>query len=107
MTFPLYILNCHVINFWWYLIVWCFDGGENKYITVNSYGARKVKDIKDYVICNNKQQRKDAVAYFLFNCYFMVGLKIFCQIIGIAMWSDPAPVFVYFYILMKVNGWTK
>ena len=45
-----------------------FDGGENKYITVNNYGARWVKNIKDSVICLKKQQIKDSVAYLLFNC---------------------------------------
>ena len=37
------------------LIDFCFDGGESKYITVNNYGARWVKNIKDNVICLNKQ----------------------------------------------------
>ena len=65
------------------LIDFCFDGGECKYITVNNYGARWVNNIKDNVICLNKQQIKDAVAYLLLNCYFTVGPKIFCRIIGI------------------------
>ena len=73
------------------LIDYCFDGGESKYITVNSYGACWVKNIKDNVICLKKQQIKDAVSYLLFNCYFTVGPKILCQIIGIPMRSDPAP----------------
>ena len=73
------------------LINFCFDGGECKYITVNNYGARWVKNIKDNVICLNKQQIKDAVAYLLLNCYFTVSPIIFCQIIGIPMGSDPAP----------------
>ena len=74
------------------LIDFCFDGGENKYITVNNYGARWVKNIKDNVICLNKQQIKDAVAYLLFN-YFTVRPKIICQIIGVPMGSDPALFF--------------
>ena len=36
------------------LIDFCFDGGESKYITVNIYGARCIKNIKDNVICLNK-----------------------------------------------------
>ena len=36
------------------LIHFCFDVGESKYITVN-YGAHLVKNIKDNVICLNKQ----------------------------------------------------
>ena len=87
------------------LIDFCFDGGENKYITVNNYGARWVKNIKDNVICLNKQQIKDAVAYLLFNCYFIAGPKIFSQIFGIPMGSDSASYLpTYSYIFMKVSG---
>ena len=32
------------------LIDFCFDGGESKYITVNNYGARWVKNMKDNVM---------------------------------------------------------
>ena len=75
------------------LIDFCFDGGESKYITVNNYGARWIKNMKDTMISLNKQQIKDAVAYLLLNCYFTVGPTIFCQIIGIPMGSDSAPFF--------------
>ena len=51
------------------------------------------KSIKDNVICLNKQQIKDRVAYLLFNFCFTAGFKIFCQIIGIPMGSDPASFF--------------
>ena len=67
----------------------CFDGGES--VTVNNYGAHWVKNIKDNVICINKQQMKDVVDYLLFNCYFTVGPKIFCQIIGIPIRFDRDP----------------
>ena len=75
------------------LIDFCFDGGECKYVTVSNSRVRWVKNIKDNIICLNKQQMRDAVAYLLLNCYFTVGLKIFCQIIGIPMRSDLAPCF--------------
>ena len=85
------------------LIDFCFDGRESKYITVNTYGARSVKNIIDNVICLNKQHIniKDAVACVRFNCYFIVGPKIFRQITGSPMGSDPAcfsaNLFLYFY----------
>ena len=45
--------------------------------------------------------------YLLLNCYFTVGPKIFCQIIGIPMRSDPALIQlflpIYSYISMKVK----
>ena len=37
------------------LIDFCFDGAECKYITVNNCGAHWVNNIKDNVICLNKQ----------------------------------------------------
>ena len=87
------------------LIGFCFDGGECKYITVNNYGARWVNNIKDNVICLNKQQMKDAVAYLLFNWYFTVGHKIFCQIIGIPVEPDLAFFWpIYSLTFMKVSG---
>ena len=67
------------------LINFCFDGGESKYITVNNNGARWVKNIKDNVICLNKQRIEYTVSYLHFNCYFTVGLKFFYLIIGIFM----------------------
>ena len=87
------------------LIDFCFDGGECKYITVNNYGARWVNNIKDNVICLNKQQIKDAVAYLLLNCYFTIGPKIFCQIIGIPMESDPAPFFANLFLYFYESKW--
>ena len=61
--------------------------------TDSNYGARCVKNIEDNVICLNKQQIKHAVAYLLFDYYFTVNPKIFCQITDIPMGSDPAPFF--------------
>ena len=88
------------------LIDICFNGGESKYVTVNSYGACWVKNIKDNVICLKKQQIKDAAAHLLSNCYFTDGPKILCQVIGILVGSDLAPFFApsYPYIFMKVSG---
>ena len=83
----------------------CFDGGESKYILVNNYGARQVKNIKDNVICLNEKQIKDAFAYLILNCYFSVGPKIFCQIIGTSMRPDSAPFLpTYSCTFMKVSG---
>ena len=36
------------------LIDFCFDRGESKHITVNSYGALWLKNIKDNVLTNSK-----------------------------------------------------
>ena len=89
------------------LIDFCFDGGECKYITVNNYGARWVKNIKDNVIYLNKQQIKNAVAYLLFHCYFTGGPKIICQIIGNPLESDPTPFFANLFLYFYESKWMK
>ena len=81
---PLMVLNS--------LTDFCFDGGEYKYITVNNYEAHWVKNIKDNVICLNKQQIKDAVAYLFRNCHFTVG---------------PMLLFLYFYKSKWMNKLKK
>ena len=68
--------------------------------------------IYNLIYLNKQQQQiKDAVTYLLFNCYFIVGLNIFCQIIGIPIGSDPAPffanLFLYFYEITWMNKLQK
>ena len=68
--------------------------------------------IYNLIYLNKQQQQiKDAVTYLLFNCYFIVGLNIFCQIIGIPIRSDPAPffanLFLYFYEIKWMNKLQK
>ena len=90
------------------LIDFYLDGEESKYIAVNNYGARWVKNIKYNAICLTNQQIKDVVAYLPFNCYFLDKPKIFRQIIGIPLRSDLAPFLPkYPCTCMKVNRWTK
>ena len=76
----------HVLEF-------CFDGGENKFIKINKFGARCIREVNNNRICFSKQQMKDAVSYLLSNCFFTVDPKIFCQIIGIPQGYDPTQVF--------------
>ena len=39
----------------------CFDGGENKFIQINKFRARWIREINNNRICFRKQQMKDAV----------------------------------------------
>ena len=87
------------------LIDFYYDGVESKYVTVNSYGACWVKNIKDKAISLKKEQIKDEVAYVLSNCYFTVGRKIFCQIISIPVRSDEAPFFANLSLYYYENKW--
>ena len=88
-----------------HLIDFCFDGGENKFIQFKNIGARWAKEVNNNCLGFNKQQMKDAVSYLLSNCYFTVGHKIFCQIIGIPMGSDPAPFFANLFLYYYESKW--
>ena len=86
-------------------IDFCFDVGECKYITVSNYGALWVNNIKYNVICLNKQQIKDAVAYLLLNCYFTVGPRSSVRLL-VFLWGLIQLLFLptYSYTSMKVSG---
>ena len=83
------------------LIDFCFQGGLNKYICVNKFGAKWRNSYKGYTLWFDKDKLKDAVRFILNNCYFTFGDALFRQIIGIPMGSDPAPflanLFLYYY----------
>ena len=64
------------------LIGFCFEG-DNDSIFLNYFGTVGQ-------LYFSKQDIKDAVNYILSNCYFLLGKKIFSQIIGILLGSDPA-----------------
>ena len=87
------------------LIDFCFNGGEHKFIVISKFGARWCKDKKDSAISFDKQMIKDAVKYLLSNCFFTVGSKIFRQIIGIPMGSDPAPFFANLFLYYYESKW--
>lgn len=89
------------------LIDFCFTGGDHKYITISKFGARWCKERCDNKISFDKQSMKDAVTYLLSNCFFTVGLKIFCQIIGIPMGSDPAPFFANLFLYHYESKWVN
>ena len=86
------------------LIDFCFDGGESKYITFNNYGARWVKNIKDNVICLNKQQIKDAVAYLLLIVISLLTLRSSARLL-VFLWYLIQLLFLptHSYIFMKVS----
>ena len=87
------------------LIDFCFDGGENKYIGINKYGAKWIKDAERYKSYFDKQGIKNAVSYLLDNCFFTVGTKLLRQIIGIPMGSDPAPFFANLFLYHYERKW--
>ena len=87
------------------IIDFCFKGGPCKFIAITKYGAKWVEDNSNYDICFDVGKMKEAVSYVLNNCYFTVGDKVFRQIIGIPMGSDPAPFFANFFLYFYERQW--
>ena len=89
------------------LIDFCFDGGAHEFISVNNWGAKWVADPSSYHIVYSKANLKLAIRYLMSNCYFSLGNRVFKQIIGIPMGSDPAPFFANLFLYFYENKWIR
>ena len=89
----------------------CFQGGANEQLSVSSSGARWVSKNNRSGIQFSKQLFKNAMEYLMGNCYFTFGDRVFRQVIGIPMGSDPAPfmanLFLYYYESKWIKGLKK
>ena len=83
------------------LIDVCFNGGSRELLSVTKSGARWVTKPSIHGITFTRSTLKEAIKYLMDNCFFTLGDRIFRQIIGIPMGSDPAPfmanLFLYYY----------
>ena len=79
----LYVLND--------LVDFCFQGGTYDKISVTSSYARWITRVHKNSKIFDKDKVKEALEYLMNHCYFSCGEKIFRQVIGIPMGSDPAP----------------
>ena len=89
------------------LVDFCFDGGPSKFIAVTKYEAKWVDDPSKYDLVFNKTSIKKAIEFLMNNCHFTIGNKIFQQIIGIPMGSDPAPFFANLFLYYFENKWLR
>ena len=89
----------------------CFQGGTHEQISVNNSGARWVSKNSKAMIRFNRNTVKDAIKYIMNNCHFTFGEKLFRQIVGIPMGSDPAPfmanLFLYYFESNWINNLKK
>ena len=89
----------------------CFKGGLSSKIAVNNQYAQWVNDNAGNKIVFDISSVKNAIKYLLDNTFFTVGNKLFQQVIGIPMGSDPAPffanLFLYFYESKYVKSLMK
>lgn len=67
------------------LIAFSFKTGEREIISAAGHNAKWGKEKRSRVVVFNKNTSKKDTKYFLQNCYFKVGNKIFRQIIGITL----------------------
>ena len=75
------------------LIDFCFQGGTHEQVSINNSGASWVSKKSRAKLRFNRKVIKDAMKYLMDNCYFTFGNKLFRQIIGIPISSDPAPFY--------------
>ena len=82
-----------------------FKGGTRSTISISKFG---VANWTKYA--NNSQTKYDldkilkAIEFLLDNCHFKFGNKLFRQVIGILMGSDPAILLTSFYIDLNLGS---
>ena len=88
----------------------CFQGGSHELISFTlsskSY-ARWVPNNSKAEIKFSKTMVKEALEYLMNNCFFTFGNKIFRQVIGIPMGSDPAPFMANLFLYHYESRWIK
>ena len=88
----------------------CFQGGSHELISFSlsskSY-ARWVPNNSKAEIKFSKPMVKEALEYLMNNCFFTFGNKIFRQVIGIPMGSDPAPFMANLFLYHYESLWIK
>ena len=89
------------------MIDFCFQGGTHEQVSINNSGASWVSKDSKSELKFNKKVIKDAMKYLMDNCYFTFGNKLFRQIIGIPMGSDPAPFMANLFLYYFENKWVK
>ena len=95
----LYVLN-EITDF-------AFKGGTRDYVAVyNSvafWSRSKSKTRRSYSL----QEIKSCLEFLISNSFFWVGSKIFSQVIGIPMGSDPAPFCANLFLVFYESRWLK
>ena len=88
------------------IIDFTFKGGTRKIIYVNKSGIAHWANKKNKLDNNyTKESIIKAVSFLIHNCYFNLGGKLFKQIIGIPMGSDPAPAFANLFLFFYESSW--
>ena len=88
------------------IVKFIFKGGTRNSIYIDKYG---IAHWSKYVNKSHSNYDLDkilrAVKYLLDNCHFQFGNKLFRQIVGIPMGSDPAPYFANLFLYRYESRW--
>ena len=88
------------------IVKFMFKGGTRNSIYIDKYG---IAHWSKYVNKSHSNYDLDkilrAVKYLLDNCHFQFGNKLFRQIVGIPMGSDPAPYFANLFLYRYESRW--
>ena len=89
------------------IVDFCFAGDSHKMLSISEYGAKWVYRVPKTGYCFTRETCKSAIKYIMANCYFTCGDKIFRQVIGIPMGSDPAPFMANLFLYHYESEWMK
>ena len=87
------------------IIKFIFKGGTRNTISINRHGVANWSKHVDSSSNYNLDKILKGLKYLLDNCYFKLGNKLFRQIIGIPMGSDPAPYFANLFLYRYESRW--
>ena len=83
-----------------------FKGGTKTNISINKYGMARWTKYGNKTSSNYDLDKILAALKFLLNnCHFKFGNKIFRQVVGIPMGSDPAPFFANLFLYRYESRW--
>ena len=89
------------------LVDFCFQGGTHEQLSLAKYGVKWVSKNNRSGLRFTRSMVKDALEYLMGNCYFTFGDKVFRQVIGIPMGSDPAPFMANLFLYYYESKWVK
>lgn len=89
------------------LVDFCFQGGTHEQLSLSKSGARWVSKNNRSGIRFSRILIKEALRYLMEHCYFTLGDKVFRQVIGIPMGSDPAPFMANLFLYHYESKWIK
>ena len=88
------------------VIKFIFKGGSSSHIKINHLGiARWAKKLTPSASSYDKNSIITALKYILDNSQFKFGNKLFQQVIGIPMGSDPAPYLANLFLYRYESTW--